>query len=185
MQAMLPWGGFQPQILMAKNTNKVKSTNARLAVVLVVGVVILAAIWVGWDLTRGHQRSLDCGDGQRYSIDVRQFATQYSAYSLQLEASLNDKSKISLKLDPVQLEKLSEAMQSANEFRKYVVAGFNSCAITKVQYAQVEARFQALDSLAREINGLAAQPSHSADESARLTALISQYSDLAHKLGTE
>jgi hypothetical protein len=170
---------------MAKSTNWLKSTNARLAVVLVAGVVILALTWVGWDIARGHQRSLDCGDGQRYSIDGRQFATQYSAYSLQLEATLNDKAKVSVKLDPVQLQKLSEAMQNANEFRKYVVAGFNSCAITKVQYGQFGSRFQALDNLAREINELAPKSTRSAEENARLTSLVDEYTDLARKLGTD
>ena len=170
---------------MAKNANSTKSKSARLAVTVVAGIVVLATLLVVWDLWNRHQRCFDCGDGQRCTIDVRQFATQYSAYSLQLEAGLNDKAKVSIKLDPVQQEKLSEAMQSANEFRKYVVAGFNSCAITKAQYAQFGARFQALDSLAREINGLAAQPSRSAGDSTRLTTLISEYSDLAHKLGTD
>ena len=185
MPPVLRSGDFLQPIVMAKDTDKAKSTNTRLVVVLVLGVVVLVVIWVGWDLTKGHQRCFDCGDGQRCTIDVRQFATQYSAYSLQLEASLNEKAKVSVKLDPVQQQKLSEAMESANEFRKYVVAGFNSCAISKAQYAQLGARFQALDGLAREINGLAAQPSRSADDSTRLTTLISEYSDLAHKLGTD
>jgi hypothetical protein len=170
---------------MAKNANTAKGTNTRLAGILVAGILVLAALWIVWDLWNRHQRCFDCGDGQRCTIDVREFATQYSAYSLQLEASLKDTAKISVKLDPVQQEKLSEAMQSANEFRKYVVSGFNSCAITKAQYGQFGARFQALESLAREINGLAAQPSRSADDSTKLTALISEYSDLAHKLGTD
>ncbi len=182
---VLPSGGFVQQIVMTKDANTAKSKSARLAVTVVAGIVVLATLLVVWDLWNRRQRCFDCGDGQRCTIDVRQFATQYSAYSLQLEASLNDKAKVSIKLDPVQQEKLSEAMQSANEFRKYVVAGFNSCAITKAQYAQFGARFQALDSLAREINGLAAQPSRSADDNTRLTNLISEYSDLAHKLGTD
>jgi hypothetical protein len=151
-----------------------KNANTRLAGVIIGGIVLLAALWVTWDLTNRRQRCFDCGDGQRCTIDVRQFATQYSAYSLQLEASLNDKAKGSVKLDPVQQQKLSEAMQSANEFRKYVVAGFNSCAITKAQYAQLGARFQALDSLAREINGLVAQSGRSIAESAKLTTLITE-----------
>jgi hypothetical protein len=170
-----------------KRENTAKKAKTPLHAMWVAGglVLALAALWVGWDLWNRHQKSFDCGDGRRYTIDERQFTIQYTAYSLQLEASLKDKSKFSAKLDPVQQEKLTEAMQSANEFRKYVVAGFNSCAVSRDQYAQFGKRFQALDSLAREINGLAAQPSRSADDNARLTTLISGYSDIARQLGTE
>lgn len=162
-----------------------KDTNTRLASIIIGGIVLLAALWVAWDLWNRHQRCFECGDGQRCTIDTRQFATQYSAYSLQLETSLKDKARISVRLDPVQQEKLSEATQSANEFRKYVVSGFNSCAITKAQYGQFGARFQALDSLAREIKELAGEPARSAEESAKLTTLVDEYADVAHKLGTD
>ena len=100
-----------------------------------------------------------------YVSDTRQ-SPQYWAYSLQLEASVNDKSKVSLKLDPVQQEKLTEALDSAKEFRKYVVSGYNSCAITKTQYAQFGARFQALDNLARQINALVEKETRSESDNA-------------------
>jgi hypothetical protein len=150
-----------------------------------VAVILIAIIFVSRDLWLRGQKSIDCGDGQRLSIDARDFTTKYSAYSLELEASVADKVKVSPKLNPVQLQQLSEAMQSARDFRQYVVAGYNSCAITKAQYSQFGARFQALDNLAREINDLAGRSSLSPDESARLAALIGQYGDLAHKLGTD
>ena len=163
---------------MNKNA-KVVSLAAIAAIILVI------AILVGRDLLLRRQKCFDCGDGQRCSIDVRDFTTKYSAYSLELEASVADKAKISTKLNPVQLQQLSEAMQSARDFRHYVVAGYNSCAVSKAQYNQFGARFQALDNLAREINALAERSSLSADESAKLAALIGQYGDLAHKLGTD
>jgi len=160
--------------------------NAKVVSLAAIAAIILViAILVGRDLLLRRQKCFDCGDGQRCSIDVRDFTTKYSAYSLELEASVADKAKISTKLNPVQLQQLSEAMQSARDFRHYVVAGYNSCAVSKAQYNQFGARFQALDNLAREINALAERSSLSADESAKLAALIGQYGDLAHKLGTD
>jgi hypothetical protein len=160
--------------------------NAKIvSIVAIVAVILITTILVGRDLWLRHQKCFDCGDGQRCSIDARDFATRYSAYSLELEASVADKAKISTKLNPVQLQQLSEATQSARDFRQYVVAGYNSCAVSKAQYSQFGARFQALDNLAREINALAGRSSLSADESARLAALTGQYGDLAHKLGTD
>jgi hypothetical protein len=128
---------------------------------------------------------VDCGDGPRRTIDIRDFATQYSAYSLELEATVADKAKISTKLSPVQLQQLSESMQSANEFRKFVVAGFNSCAISKAQYAQFGTKFQALDNLARQIEEMVGRPTLSKSESASLTALTNQYGELVRKVSDQ
>jgi hypothetical protein len=159
--------------------------NARVVLAFViVAVVVIFVVYIGQDLWKGRQRCFDCEDGQRCTIDTRKFATQYSAYSLELEASVNDKARMSAKVSPVQLEKLSEAAQNAREFRQYVVVGFNSCAISKVQYGQLGPRFQAMDSMAREINELTTKPSLSEDERARLANLIDQYGELARKLGT-
>ena len=163
---------------MTRNA-KVIALAAIAAAVLVVVVVIVR------DLVLRRHGTFDCGDGPRRTIDIRDFTTQYSAYSVELEASVAEKAKISTRLNPVQLQQLSEAMQNAGEFRKYVVAGYNSCAVTKTQYAQYGARFQALDSLAREINELTGKPSLTQDETSRLAALISQYGELAQKPDTE
>jgi hypothetical protein len=167
---------------MTKQANEAKSSITPLVVSAAL-ILILIALVVFWDLWNRHPRSIDCGDGKRYRIDTRQFDTQYFAYSMQLEATVNDKSKISVKLNPNQVEKLSEAMQSANEFRKYVVAGFNSCGINKDQYGQLGKKFQALDNLAREINVLATQPARSEESGAKLASLVDEYADLVRKLG--
>lgn len=154
--------------------------NAKtVSMVVIVAGVVLGSVFIARDLLLRRHGVFDCGDGPRRTIDLRDFATEYSAYSLELGASIADKVKISTKLRPVQLQQLSEAMQSANEFRKYVVAGYNSCAITRVQYAQDGERFQAMDGVAREINGLLAKPSLSQQESSSLAGLIDEYGKLA------
>jgi hypothetical protein len=148
-------------------------------------VVIILAVVLGRDFFLRRGGGHDCGDGPRPTIDIRDFTTQYSSYSVELEGSLNNKAKLSTKVTPVQLQQLSEAMQSANEFRKFVVAGYNSCAITKEQYAKIGQRFQTLDGLAREVNQLAGSASLSSEQSKNLTVLVTQYADLARKLGSE
>jgi hypothetical protein len=163
---------------MKNNTKKVSYF------VIVSGVVVLISL-ICRDVWLRRSETLNCDDGVRHKIDVRDFSTQYSAYSVELEASIADKASISTKLNPVQLQQISEAMQNALEFRKYVVAGFNSCAITKTQYAQLGARFQGLDNLAREINEITQHPTLSAAEETRLTALTLQYGQLARKLGSD
>jgi hypothetical protein len=129
------------------------------------------------------QEDIVCGDGPRRTIDIRDFATKYSAYSVEFEASVADKAKLSGKVTPAQLQQLSEALQSAQDFRKFVVAGYNSCAIDKEQYAKFGARFQALDNVSRQINSLASKPALSNDEESELSKLIEAYVALGRKLG--
>jgi hypothetical protein len=128
-------------------------------IVLIAGVVLVIIVWFGWDILLRRAETLNCEDGVRHKIDTRDFSTRYAAYSLDLEASILDKASISAKFSPVQLQQLSEATQNAQEFRKYVVAGFNSCGITKKQYAQLGARYQALDKL----QSLAGRPGAAAE----------------------
>src|ERR1039458_9597919 len=95
--------------------------NARVVSIAAFAVLIFVVlVLIGRDLLLRRRVNLDCGDGPRYTIDIRDFATQYSAYSVELEASIADKGKISTKLSPTQLDQISEAVQSAREFRKYV-----------------------------------------------------------------
>jgi hypothetical protein len=162
------------------------SKNAKIIwLAAIVAVVILALVLEFRDIFLRTSKVVTCDDGSRRTIDIREFSTKYSAYSVELEVTVADKAKISTKLNPEQLQQLSESLQSANEFRKYLVAGFNSCAISKAKFAQDGTRFQAMDNLAHEINELVGDSSPSQQQIAKLTGLIHQYDELAGKLGTE
>jgi len=104
---------------------------------------------------------------------------------VELEASVQDKAKVSTKVTPAQLQQLTEALQNTQEFRKFVVARYNSCGITKAQYSEYGAWFQALDEMAREINQLTESPSFSAEQSKGLASLIVQFAELARKASVE
>jgi hypothetical protein len=161
------------------------SKNGEIVLFVVIAAAFAtAALFITRDLfLRGH--AISCDDGKRYTIDQREFTTHYSAYSVELEASIQNKGKVSAKFNPVQLQQLSESLQGANEFRKGVIAGYNGCAITKAQYAQYSTRFQTLDSLAREINQLAGRSSSSEQEKVKLDSLVNQYALMAGKLTSE
>ena len=76
-------------------------------------------------------------------------------YSVEFESRIGDKGELSGKLDPVQLQSLTGSCSAKHEFRKYLVAGYNACAISKQQYGEFGRRFQALDGIARQIDTLA------------------------------
>lgn len=159
-------------------------SSKTVAIAAIGAAVLVTGVFVARDLLL--RRSIvRCPDASHPTIDLRDFTTRYWTYSVKLEASVADKAKVSTELEPKTLEEVSDALQEAREFRKYIVAGYNSCAITQAQYGQLETRFRALDALAREINTLLSKPALSQEESTKVAGLVGQYGDLAKQLGSQ
>lgn len=160
-----------------------KRVDPKVLIVAIVAcaVVILVVVWLFRPRDTKPLGTVTCSDGPRPLIDANQFATRYWAYSVKLEASLSEKAKAGLQLDPKQFQALSDAMQQANEFRKWLVNSYNACAVTQSQYAAYGASYQGMDNIARSLDGI----SKSADpaDKARAAALANQYIQLAGTLG--
>lgn len=148
-------------------------------VTLIVAAVFVASILI---IGRRRTRAVSCPDGPRQTIDISDFETRYSGYSLQFQVSIQDAAKFQGKISPVQLQQISEALESANEFRKFLVAGYNSCAVTSAQYSQFATRYQALDGLARQIVFIVNQPQTGAQEKVELVEMTEQYIKLSRDL---
>jgi hypothetical protein len=159
-------------------------SQAEKVIITLIGAVVLVIItFVIRDIYLRSNESIQCADGPRNKIDIRDFSTTYWTYAVNFEASLADKAKFSGKLDPTQLQQLSEATQQAQEFRKFLVAGYNVCAISKGQFESFGQSFYALDSLSRQIDSLASRPSLSGSDKIALNRLIREYGDLVNRLG--
>jgi hypothetical protein len=142
-------------------------------IALIAAALVIAAMFI---LGRRHQaRVVSCSDGPRQTIDMSDFETRYSGYSLQFQASIQDAGKFEGKISPIQLQQISDSLQSANEFRKLLVAGYDSCAVSSTQYSQYATRYQALDGLARQIVFLADHAQISAKEKTKLAEMTEQY----------
>jgi hypothetical protein len=144
-------------------------------------IILLVVVWVGRDLFLSRSSGIECDDGPRQRIDLRDFITQYSAYSVEFEAAVSDKT-FSAKLSPVQLQQLFESVQHANEFRKFLVVGYNACAVSKQQYTGYGVTFQAMDSLSRQIDSTLAKRELNSHEKTALANLIKQYVSLSQQL---
>ena len=154
-----------------------------IAVILAVAILLVIAVFVVRDLRLRSSKTVTCPDGTTHpTIDMRDFTTQYWAYSAKLEASVEDKGKISAEVDPQVISQVSEGLQQAKAFRQYVVAGYNSCAITPAQYAQLGSQFYALDSVAQQIEALLSKASLTQAEKTSLADFVNQYRDLVKKL---
>ena len=153
--------------------------NGKIVGLTTIGAVaLIIVLWFGKDWLQSIGRNIECDDGPRQTIDLRDFITQFSSYSFELQV---DKARFAGKLEPAVFQQMSEALQQANEFRKFLVAGYNACAVTKTQYAHFGARFQTMESLARQIDSLSKQAGLTGADRALLTELVRQYIALAQK----
>ena len=73
------------------------------------------------------------------------------------------------------MQQVSEALQTANEFRKWLVAGYNSCAITSAQFAEFGVKFQRMDQLSRQIETLSQKSHLDPAETKTLASLVEEY----------
>ncbi|HMH14758.1 MAG TPA: tetratricopeptide repeat protein [Edaphobacter sp.] len=90
-------------------------------------------------LFRGTSRGEDsimCGDGKHIKIDVAQFSNKYKGSSFVVTLGALNAMSGSLKVEPIQLQQASELVQLWDEFVKSLAIGYNSCAISKEQYAE-------------------------------------------------
>lgn len=148
----------------------------------VICLFVIAIILIGrWR----HSHKIVCDDGERHTIDMNDFTTQYFSYGIEWQAEIRDQAKFAGKLAPVQLEQLSDSLQSANEFRKTLVAGYNSCAVKKVDFQKYASRFQVLDGLSRQIDKLVAQKDFTASEHRQLQVLVNQYVAVSETIASE
>lgn len=148
-------------------------------------ILILAGMWFLRDRRLTDGTLSPCGDpeGPRPKIDIRQFETDYTGYSISLEGEITGKGKLSGKIEPLALQKLSESLQSGQEFRKALVAGYNACAVTRAAYQAAVLRFQSLDGIARRIDTFAGKASLSPQEESTLATLADEYSSISLHLG--
>jgi hypothetical protein len=157
-------------------------TLSILSIVAVTAIFVLAVLFmIRWR----QSQTITCEDGERRTIDMNDFATQYFSYAVEWQAEIKDQAKFAGKLTPVQLQQMSDSLQSANEFRKTLVAAYNSCAIKKADFEKYANRFQVLDGLAREISALTATPSLAVPEGQRLQKLTDQYISVSRSIASE
>ena len=81
------------------------------------------------------QNKKSCPDGDHYEIDVKQVALQYDVSSFAGTLSALSVLGARLEVAPKKLQEASAATQQWDVFVKGLAAGYNSCAITRQQYA--------------------------------------------------
>ena len=111
-------------------------------------IVIFLSPWPAMAANR-----ISCGPGDvRYEIDLNAIALKYEGQSFTAVLDgLNAILKARISVDRKMLQQVADATQHWNEFLKALVVGFNSCAITKAQYAEALRSYPQLKTQAAEL----------------------------------
>src|SRR5438105_299961 len=80
-------------------------------------------------------KRISCPDGDHFEIDVKQIEIQYDASAFAGTLSSLSVMGARLQVVPEKLQEAAVATQQWDEFLKGLVAGYNSCAISRQQYA--------------------------------------------------
>jgi tetratricopeptide (TPR) repeat protein len=83
------------------------------------------------------QEKVPCSDGDHYKIDLKQLELKYDGTSFKgTLTSLTALVGIKLEVVPQKLQNVALATQQWNEFLKGLAVGYNTCAISKLQYQE-------------------------------------------------
>jgi tetratricopeptide (TPR) repeat protein len=139
-------------------------------------MLLLCAILVVAGSTAAQKR-IPCPDGEHIEIDIKQIAIQYDASSF--AGTLSSLSVLGGRLEvaPRKLQEAAVATQQWDEFLKGLVVGYNTCAVTRQQYAdginRIYPRLQEDAASLEEIRKIISN-GQKADEK-RLQSLIDSY----------
>jgi tetratricopeptide (TPR) repeat protein len=127
------------------------------------------------------QKKISCPDGDHFEIDIKQITIQYDASSF--AGTLSSLSALGARLEvaPKKLQEAAVATQQWNEFLKGLVAGYNSCAVSRQQYddglKRIYPRLKE-DAVDLEAIHKLISEGHKADEKRLQSLLESFYNDL-------
>jgi tetratricopeptide (TPR) repeat protein len=127
------------------------------------------------------QKKISCPDGDHIEIDIKQITIQYDASSF--AGTLSSLSVLGARLEvaPKKLQEAAVATQQWNEFLKGLVAGYNSCAVSRQQYEDGLKRIYPRlkeDAVDLEAIRKVVSEGHKADEKRLQSILESFYSNL-------
>jgi len=159
-------------------------SSVKIATIIVAGIVLLVTIYFLLDFWKYRPHTIRCDDGERQTIDYRDIQLKYSANKISLEVEVINKLKLRPEIDPQVLQIAVESTQGWDQFLKGLVAGFNSCAVNKGDYALILQRYKSMEDTSKNLSQLLQKSTLTQQDVATATQLIKQYSSLSRELFT-
>lgn len=156
----------------------------RTVLIIVVSFTLLAVAYLALDYWKNRPRSIDCDDGERQTIDYRDLQIKYSGNKISIEIEVLDKLKLRPEIDPKVLQSAYESTQNWDQFLKGLVVGYNSCAISKTDYAVILQRYKIMEETSKNLSQLLRKSPLTQQDLETAKRLIQQYSSTSQELFT-
>jgi hypothetical protein len=154
-------------------------------VLLFISVILLVVVYLVFDYWKGRPRTIHCEDGERQTIDYRDLQVKYSGNKISLELEVMDKLKLRPEIDPKVLQTAYESTQNWDQFLKGLVAGYNSCAVSKKDYALILQRYKKIEEITKSLSQILRRNMLTQLDVETAKQLIEQYSSTAGEISTQ
>ncbi|MEI9476544.1 MAG: hypothetical protein WCO26_08210 [Deltaproteobacteria bacterium] len=161
-----------------------KST-LKIVLLFIISVILLVVVYLVFDYWKGRPRTIHCEDGERQTIDYRDLQVKYSGNKISLEVEVMDKLKLRSEIDPKVLQTAYESTQNWDQFLKGLVVGYNSCAISKKDYALILQRYKKIEEITKSLSQILRRNLLTQLDVETAKQLIEQYSSTAREISIQ
>lgn len=167
-----------------KRGSTIKTSTAKIIYPIIASLTLIVLVYLVMDFWKHRPRTIQCSDGERQTTDYRDLQLEYSSKKISLiEIELMDELKVRLlELDPKVLQRAFESTQGWDQFLKGLVTGYNSCAVSKADYALILQRYKAMEDIATNLSKLLQRKTLTGQELESAKQLINQYHALSRNL---
>ncbi len=160
-------------------------SSVKIVFIIVVSIALVAVVCLSLDYWKNRPRIIHCDDGERQTIDYRDLQINYSGNKISLEIEVMDKLKLRPEIDPQVLQMAYESTQNWDQFLKGLVVGYNSCAISKADYAVILQRYKLMEETSKNLSQLLRKSLLTEGDVETAKRLIQQYSFTSQELFTQ
>ena len=161
-----------------------KST-LKIVLLFIISVILLVVVYLVFDYWKGRPRTIHCEDGERQTIDYRDLQVKYSGNKISLEVEVMDKLKLRSEIDPKVLQTAYESTQNWDQFLKGLVVGYNSCAVSKKDYALILQRYKKIEEITKSLSQILRRNLLTQLDVETAKQLIEQYSSTAREISIQ
>lgn len=160
-------------------------SSVKIVVIIVVSFALLVVVYLSLDYWKNRPRTIHCDDGERQTIDYRDLQIKYSGNKISFEVEVMDKLKLLPEIDPEVLQTAYESTQNWDQFLKGLVVGYNSCAISKADYAVILQGYKIMEEVSKNLSQLLRKSPLTRQDVETARRLIQQYSSKSQELFTQ
>ncbi len=123
----------------------------KIVLIVSISIMVLYVIYASLDYLKHRSLTINCNDGVRQTIDYKDIQLQYSSNKISLDIEIMDKFKARPEIDPKILQTAAESTQNWDQFLKGLISGYNSCAVSKKDYARILETYKKIEEITKSL----------------------------------